>query len=143
MMAIYSISNRTSNTTIANPCIEIRTTATERAKILEICITMAAATASVFGLGRPQAIGVTPTTPVTVIAEDIGEPAGSTQTALAWATAPTVPLFFFRRVNLPATIGAGRVISFPRGLIIPVSSSLIIWNITATGISDIDIVLDE
>jgi len=142
-MSIYAISNRTVGVGSGAAGLEIRTTATERAKILEITITMAAATASLFGIGRPQAIGVTPTTPVTVIPEDFAEPAGSTQTALAWATPPTVPLFFFRRINLPATIGAGRVITFPRGLVIPVSSSLVIWNLAANGVSDIDIVLDE
>jgi hypothetical protein len=80
---------------------------------------------------------------VTVIPEDFAEPAGSTTTALAWGTPPTVPLFFFRRINLPATIGAGRVITFPRGLVIPVSSSLVVWNLAANGVSDIDVVLDE
>lgn len=142
-MSIYAISNRTTGVGSGAAGLEIRTSATERAKILEITITMAAATASLFGIGRPQAIGVTPTTPVTVIPEDFAEPAGSTQTALAWATPPTVPLFFFRRINLPATIGAGRVITFPRGLVIPVSSSLVIWNLAANGVSDIDVVLDE
>jgi hypothetical protein len=142
-MAVYSISNRTTNVTSGQPCLEIRTTATERAKILELTITMAAATASLFGIGRPQAIGVTPTTPVTVIPEDAAEPTGSAQTALAWGTPPTVPLAFFRRINLPATIGAGRVISFPRGLVIPVSSSLVVWNLGTNGVADIDVVLDE
>ncbi|HXK36992.1 MAG TPA: hypothetical protein VJ553_05425 [Candidatus Paceibacterota bacterium] len=142
-MAIYSLANRTTMVTIANACLEIRTTATERAKILEIVITMAAATASVFGIGRPQAIGGTPTSPLTVLAEEFAEPTGSTTTALAWAVGPTVPLYFFRRVNLPATIGAGRVLTFPRGLVIPVSSSIVIWNITACGVSDIEVVLDE
>src|SRR3954468_188173 len=106
-MAIYSLANRTSNVTSANACLEIRTAASDRAYIVEIGIFMAAATASTFGLGRPAAIGVTPTTPVTVLAEDSGSPAGSVQTALAWGTGPTVPANFFRRVSLPATIGTG------------------------------------
>lgn len=142
-MAIYSIANRTTNVTIANPCLEIRTAATDKPRIMEIGISLVAATASVFGLGRPQAIGVTPTTPVTVLAEDASDPVGTVQTALAWATPPTVPLNFFRRVSLPATIGAGVIWTFPNGLTIPVSSSLVIWNISAVSVIDTWVVLDE
>lgn len=142
-MAIYSLANRTTNVTIANPCLEIRTASTDKPRIMEIGISLVAATASVFGLGRPQAIGVTPTTPVTVLAEDASDPAGTVQTALAWATPPTVPLNFFRRVSLPATIGAGVIWTFPNGLTIPVSSSLVLWNISATSVIDTWVVLDE
>lgn len=142
-MAIYSIANRTSNVTIANANIEVRTAATDRPRIMEIGIWMAAATASTIGIGRPQAIGVTPTTPVTVVAEDPGDPAGTVQTALAWGTGPTVPLYYLRRIQLPATIGAGVILTFPRGLVIPVSSSIVHWNITATGVQDVHHVIDE
>ena len=142
-MAIYSLANRTTNVTIANACLEIRTAATDRPRIMEIGIFLASAIASVFGLGRPQAIGVTPTSPVTVLQEDPGEAAGTVQTALAWGTGPTVPLQFFRRIGLPATIGTGVIWTFPRGLIIPISSSIVIWNITAAGVADIYIVIDE
>jgi len=99
--------------------------------------------ASVVGIGRPQAIGVTPTSPVTVVAEDPGDPAGTVTTALAWGTPPTVPLFFLRRLNLPATIGAGVILTFPRGLAIAVSNSIVHWNITATGVMDVHHVIDE
>ena len=142
-MAIYSISNRTTNITIGVATLEFRAPAAKRTKILEITITMAAATASVFGIGQAQAQGVTPTTPVTVIPEDVAEGVGQSQTALAWGTPPTVPLFFHRRVNLPATIGAGRVITFPKGRVLAANTSLVIWNITASGVTDIDIVTDE
>lgn len=142
-MAIYSLANRTTNVTIANACLEIRTASTDRPRIMEIGIFMAAATASTFGIGRPQAIGITPTSPITVLAEDTGDPAGTVTTALAWATGPTVPLNFFRRIQLPATIGAGAILTFPRGLVIPISSSIIVWNISATGVSDIYVVVDE
>ena len=70
-MAIYSLSQRTSNVTIANACWEIRSSATGKPKVFEIGITINAATASVFGLGRPAAIGVTPTSPQTFLAEDL------------------------------------------------------------------------
>lgn len=142
-MAVYSLGVRTSNVTIANACLEIRTAATDRARIMEMGIFMAAATASTFGIGRPQAIGITPTSPVTVLSEEFADPAGTVTTALAWGTGPTVPTAFLRRVTLPATIGAGVVLTFPRGLIIPISSSIVVWNITGTGVSDIYVVIDE
>ena len=142
-MAIYSLSQRTSNVTIANACWEIRTAATDRAYVFEIGITINAATASVFGLGRPAAIGVTPTSPVTFLAEDPGAPASTVQATLAWATGPTVPANFLRRISLPATVGAGVIWTFPRGLIIPISSSIVLWNITATSVADVYAVIDD
>jgi len=143
-MAIYSLANRTSQAGSAAACLEIRTTSTDRPRLLEMGITISAATASVFGLGRPQAIGVGPTSPVTVLAEDPADPAATVVTCLAWGTtAPTVPLQFFRRVSLPGTIGAGIIWTFPRGLIIPVSSSIVLWNITAVAVADVWVVIDE
>lgn len=128
-MAVYSLANLTTNVTAANAALELRTAATDRAALLELGLTLNAATASIYGVGRPAAIGVTPTSPITWLAEDPGSPAGSAQTALAWGTGPTVPANFFRRVNLPATIGAGIILVFPRGLIIAISSSVVLWNI--------------
>jgi len=142
-MAIYSLANRTSSGTSGAAALEIRTTSTDRAAILEIGIFLAAATASTYGIGRPQAIGVTPTTPVTVLAEDYAAPAGTVQTALAWGTGPTVPTYFFRRIALPATIGTGVIWTFPRGLIIPVSSSIVLWNLATNGVVDCYVVIDE
>jgi len=142
-MAIYALANRTTNTTTANATLEIRTTSTDRAYLLEIGIFLAAATASTFGLGRPAAIGVTPTTPVTVLPEDPANPTGTIQTALAWATGPTAPTAFLRRIALPATIGTGVIWTFPRGLVIPVSSSIVVWNLSTTRVADIYIVIDE
>jgi hypothetical protein len=102
-----------------------------------------AATQSPIGIGRPQAIGVTPTSPVTVLQEDPGDSAGLTQTALAWATPPTVPLNFFRRLNIAAAIGAGVLLTFPRGIVIAAAFSLINWNIAAVSVYDCHIVVDE
>ena len=140
-----SLGVRTSNVTIANACWEIRTGATPgRAKVYEIGITLAAATASSFGLGRPQAIGVTPTSPVNFQVEDPNNVLADNVllSALAWGTGPTVPSNYLRRVSLPATVGTGVIWTFPGGLVIPVSSSLILWNISATGVSDMYAVLD-
>lgn len=134
-----SLAVRTTQTTTAKTCWEIRTGATPgRAKIYEIGITMAAATASMFGLGRPQAIGITPTSPVDFLAEDSDDiiASGVVQSALAWGTDPTIPTAFLRRVSLPATVGTGIIWTFPKGLVIPVSSSITIWNLSTVGVAD-------
>ena len=142
-MSIYSLSNRTTGVTSATAGLEIRTASTDRPRVMEIGIFLAAATASTYGIGRPAAIGVTPTAPVTVLAEDPGDATGTVQTALAWGTGPTVPANFFRRIALPATIGTGVIFTFPRGLLIAVSSALVLWNIATNGVVDAHVVVDE
>lgn len=142
-MAIYSLANLTTGTTAATAALEVRTTSTDRTALLELGAWLNAATASVYGLGRPAARGVTPTSPITWLAEDENAPAGTVQTALAWGTAPTVPGNFFRRVGLPATIGAGFLMAFPRGLICAVSASFVLWNIGTDGAVNTHVTGDE
>ncbi len=137
-MPIYSLAVRTTGVATATAAWEIRTDATHRARLMELGVFLAAATASVYGLGRPAAIGVTPTTPVDFEAEDPADVAiaSALQSALAWATGPTVPAKFFRRMSLPATIGSGVIWTWPKGLAIPVSSSLVLWNLAANAVVD-------
>jgi hypothetical protein len=144
-MAIYSLANRTTNTTTGAANLEIIAASGVGYRLLEVGITINAATASAFGLGVPAAKGVGATSPVTVLAEDQNNTtAGNTTTALAWGTtAPTVPTNFFRRVSLPATIGAGIIWTFPRGIMVPKNTSLVLWNLSTTSAADVWIVLDE
>ena len=111
---------------------------------MEIGISIVAATASIFGIGRPGAIGVTPTSPQTFLDESDGNgPAGLTTSAVAWGTGPTVPTNFFRRVATPATIGSGVIWTFPRGLGLPISGSVVLWNIGTNSVADVWAVCDE
>jgi hypothetical protein len=143
-MALYAMADRTSNITTAAANFEIRTTATDRAYIKQIKLTLVTAAATVIGIGRPAAIGVTPTSPKTVLAYDSAGPAGTVTTAVAWATGPTVPANYFERVAFPGTIGAGFVFEFREpGLMIPVSSSLILWNILGGATLDVSVLIDE
>ena len=142
-MAIYSLAQRTTTfTTTTSACIEWRTPATVRPKVLEISLIQATGTACSYGLGRPQAIGITPVN-VLFQADDPGDPASVMNGSLSWATSPTVPLIYHRRWNSAATVGVGIVWTFPRGLVIPISSSLVIWNITTTVACDVNCVIDE
>lgn len=142
-MAIYSISQRTSATAAASASWEIRTTSTDRPAVLEVGLSQNTAVAGVYGLGRPAAIGITPTTPQTILAEDPASPAGTVTVCVAWGTGPTVPGNFFRRVSCPSTIGAGVIWTFPRGLLIAVSSSIVIWIIATAPVCDVWVVIDE
>lgn len=141
-MARYSIANRTSDVTTAHPCLEV-IAGTNGCKVVEIGITIDAATASLFGIGLSAAVGLTPTTPLTLLAETPGRPASLTKTALAWATAPTIPAAFSRRVNFPATAGATVVLSFPHGIPVATAQSLVIWNLSAVSVADVYVVVEE
>ena len=48
-----------------------------------------------------------------------------------------------RRWNSAATIGVGIIWTFPRGLIVPVSASLVVFNITTVVACDANIAIDE
>jgi hypothetical protein len=141
-MPKYSIGNRTTNTTTANPALEVIAPAAGT-KVTQITITLAAATASVFGFGRAAAVGITPTSPATLVRHDPGRPETTTATALAWGTAPTIPATFIARINLPATIGATATLSFPEGITLATGESLVVWNLSGTGAADINVTVDE
>lgn len=136
---------RTTGVTVATAAWEIRTGATPgRWRLIELKIFLAAATASVYGLGQPAAIGITPTTPVDFLLDDPNDvlATGVVQSARAWATGPTVPANFDERISIGGTIGNGVIFTFPQGIVIPVSSSLVLWNITANGVVDAQAVLE-
>lgn len=142
-MALLSIANRTSNITTAAACLEIRTTSSGRVAIQEIGISLVTAAATVIGIGVPAAIGVTPTSPVTFLREDTNDQTAVTTTALAWGTGPTVPTAFYRRWSFPATIGSGIIYTFPQGLMISASNSMVLWNILGGATLDVHVVIDE
>lgn len=140
-----SLGVRTTDGSTGTAAWEIRTGATPgRVKVVEIGLFLAAAAASTYGIGFPQAVGITPTSPVDFEEEDQNNvlASGVVQSALAWGTGPTVPTYFFRRIALPATIGTGVIWTFPEGLVIPVSSSLVLWNAAENGVVDAYAVVD-
>lgn len=142
-MAIYSLALQTTVTTITAACWDVKAAATNRPAIMELAINLGAATASQYGFGRA---GNTPTqtSPVLVQAEDPGDPAGVSGCAVAWSVAPTVPTAYARRVNLPATIGAGIIFTFPRGFVLATGASAVLWNVTAnSAATNIHVVVDE
>lgn len=142
-MSLASIGLRSSNLTIAQSSIELRTTAGVIARVLECSIVQATGAAQSLGLGRPNAVGVTPGTTSTFQRDNSADPACVTTASLTWGTSPTAPTSYHRRWNSAATIGVGIIWTFPRGLIVPVSSSLVIQNITTAVANDINFAIDE
>ncbi len=140
---IYSLGLRSTTTVINQAMLEIYTPATLAVKIMEIGIATASASACTIGLGRPQAQGITPVPVLFQAEQNVSNPAAKTSASLSWATSPTTPAIFLRRVNFPSVAGSGVIWTFPRGLELPASSSLVLFNITATPASDIWIVIDE
>lgn len=142
-MAIYSLALNTTVTTTGAAAWDVKASASNRPAVMEVSVNLGAATASTYGLGRA---GNTPTqtSPVLVQAEDPGDPAGVSGCAVAWSVAPTVPTQHHRRVSLPATIGSGIIWTFPRGLVLATSASLLVWNLaTNSANTNIHVVVDE
>jgi hypothetical protein len=142
-MAIYSLSLNTTVTTTGAAAMDLRASAANSPRIMEVGLNLLTATASTYGLGRS---GNTPTqtSPVLVQAENPADPAGLTGCAVAWSVAPTVPAQFFRRVSLPATAGAGVIWTFPRGLILAAAGTMLLWNLATNSAStNAWVVVDE
>lgn len=130
-MGLYSVSQRTTQTVAGNAAWEVRSGAGLKPKIMELGITQVTAVAGTYGIGRPAAIGVNPTSPVTFVDENDGNaPASTVTAAVAWTTtAPTSPTQFNRRLTCSAAVGSGTIWTWPRGLGLPVSSSIVLWII--------------
>jgi hypothetical protein len=136
-MAIYSLAVRTSITT-TNALSTLVTAATTRANLLEVGTTLTTAgTTNWIGLGHMTA-GTTIGGTANGQAEDMASPQTSpTVVGTTWTTQPTTPAQFFRRATFPATIGAGIIWTFPRGILVPVSNNVGLWNAnTASGTMD-------
>lgn len=109
----------------------------------QLDLTLVTAAASVYALGRPAALGITPTTPALFPLEGSGDPSTlSATTALAWATPPTIPTVFYRQNSYPAAIGAASSWIFA-GLWIPPAFSVVLWNGAANSLADVNITIDE
>jgi hypothetical protein len=144
-MARYSFATTTTGFTAATAAWEIFTTASDRALLLEIgwSKTVSPASAWTFGIGRPAAIGVTPTSPVTFLAEDPASPAGTVESALAWGTGPTAPANFFKRDRFFHRKFQIMSWIFPNGVIIAVSKSIVLWNIATSEAAEVYAVVNE
>ena len=144
-MAIYSQGQQTTVATTTVPSFDIKASATNSPRLMEIGYVNGATTQCTYGIGRPANDGsVAQTSGLAVLAENPNDPTGQSTTAVAWGTAPTVPTTFLRRPFIPATIGAGFIFTFPRGLIMSASKGIVNWNIAASSaVLNFHVVVDE
>lgn len=141
---IYSLGLRSTALTTGLASLTLLTAASQRSIIQEIGVFLAAAAASVFAFGRPAANGVTPAATNLFQAEDPSSVPAVSGGVLAWTTAPTAPTLAQRRWSGPATIGVGVIFTFPRGILVAVSSNYVVHNLAATvAASDIYMTEDE
>lgn len=124
---------------VANsPLYELKTAATDRARIREVVLTIlvASTTAPNFVLARATNTS-TATTPTVPLPEDPADAAGTGALATAWTTAPTFSTTgpWLRRWDPSNAVGAYTIWSWPPGdeLMVPVSSGLVIANLAAAG----------
>lgn len=142
-MALASVGVRTSNLTINQSSAELRTAAGAKCRVLEVSLIQVTGTAQTLCLGRPAAVGITPGTTSLFQRDDSADPACVTSMNLTWGTSPTLPTIMHRRWNSAATIGVGIVWTFPRGIVVPISASLAIGNVTTALACDLNMVIDE
>ena len=142
-MAIYSLGLPTTVTTTGAAAMDLKASAANSPRVMEVGLNLQTATASTYGLGRASNVP-TQTAPVLVQAENPADPAGLSGLAVAWSpTAPTIPSQFLRRISLPATAGAGVIWTFPRGIGIPINGSIVLWVIATASVVDCYAVADE
>jgi hypothetical protein len=128
----FETGRTTTNTTSNAAVMEIINQGTVEAFIKAITVTQNVAAASVVGVGRPAAAGITPTAPV-ALSSDNGVATTLVKTALAWGTAPTSPTVFYRRADFLASIGDSRRFEFAgEGLRLAPGQTLVVWGISGT-----------
>lgn len=118
------------------PLVAIRAPAAEVGRLLELGITLDAATVTKIGLARATAVSVTPATTKPGRNTVPGAPDSGTVLVSSWATPPTISTNYLRQVIIPAAVGAGIVWSWPadRPLQIGLGSAiaeLVIANLVA------------
>lgn len=114
-------------------------TGSERVRLVEVGITLAAQTLSIVGIGYPAAIGLVPTSPVTLLSESDNGTTTVTD-AVAWGTPPTTPTggYYFRRATMPLAQSYPLVWKWPAGggiLILP-ANSVVLFLIGAGALID-------
>jgi hypothetical protein len=134
-MARYGIGVQKVTTAAAGLLCQIRAGAARDVRVWEIGVFSVTAVAGEVGLIRPTAVGATFTSSAVGAAEDNVAGAGVAVVDTAATTAPTIGTNYMRRIQLPGTIGAGVIWTFPNGLNVPVSGSIALWQISALAVT--------
>src|SRR5690349_21364756 len=130
-MARYNIGFSKAALSAAGLIAQLRAGSGRDLRIFEIGLFANTAVNAEVGLIRPTAVGATFTSTSVGAALDNASAAGVAVVDTAATTAPTIGTNYMRRIQLPATIGAGVIWTFPLGINVPVSTSIALWQITA------------
>lgn len=144
----YSVAILTPAAAAGAPLAELLAGARKPISILEIEVSLTAATASSIGLIRQLAVG-TQTNALAPNADDETADAAQARLASTWSAAPTIAAspVYKKRIVLPATVGA--VVRWTwdkdRPLVVRPNQSLLLWNFGAgaDGICAASFVFDE
>lgn len=137
-MARFEAANLSSLVTASAdaPLVAIRAPATEVGRLLELGITLDAATVTKIGIARATVVSVTPATTKPGRNTVPGAPDSATVLVSSWATPPTISTNYLRQIIIPASVGAGVVWTWPadRPLLIGLGSAIaeiVIANLVA------------
>jgi hypothetical protein len=134
---LYEVALSHTTSTAAAHIATVVTAAGARAEIREIGVFATTAAAGEVCLGRPAAAG-TGTLSTTALGQalDAADAVSVTNLCTVFGTLqPTAPTVFFRKIQLPALVGAGIVwVWAPGELIVPVSANLCIWQASAVAV---------
>jgi hypothetical protein len=132
--AVFTVAGVNSTT---NVLAMLKTAATDRAIIREIGVFIEAveSNAPIFGLARMNAVGTGTITTATPMLSDPADGAASAVLETAWTTTkPTLLAGVGRRVSVPLAVGNGAIFDFTnRGLVVPVSTGLALYQVNASG----------
>lgn len=135
-MPDYSISTTKTTSASAAWQLQFRASSTRDVRVFEIGLFTTTAVAGTYTLERSNSVGATFTSTATGAPTDPNSSAGAAVVDTAATSAPTrlatpAP---FRQVVFPATIGSGVIWSFPRGIVVPTSGALLLWQTTAAAV---------
>jgi len=117
----------------------------QKARLMEIGLTIQGATLTRVGLGYSGSVGVTPTGGATLLTEGAESAATGVSFATAWGTAPAAPTngYYYRKATIPASQAFPTVWRFPEGLALLPATSLALFLLATGSLIDGWIVLEE
>jgi hypothetical protein len=144
-MARYEAAARSSlvTATADDPLFAIRAPATETARLVELGVTLVAATSTLLGLARVTTVSVTPATTKPGRNVIVDAPDSATLLVNSWGTKPVTSTNYLRRIALPAAIGAGFIWTWPSDRYLQIGDGqaireIAICNLVAVACSVVD-----
>lgn len=133
-MARYELSATKTTGAAAGIIGQLRAGSARDIRIFEVHVFATTAVAGLVSIGRTATVGATFTSTGPAVSLDPVASAGVAVLDTAATTAPTITSPWWRQVQLPATIGAGVIWRFDTGIVLPVSGSVIVWQLSTAAV---------